>query len=89
MSTGCGRKSRSVRAWRWICGVKPKPKAGNKPLHHFIVHGLDKPGSSATVSIFILFFGIGICAGIDERQAIIPILVILALAAGLILVNKY
>src|SRR4029434_8932349 len=50
VSTGCGRKSRSVRAWRWICGVKPKPKAGNKPLHHFIVHGLDKPGSSATVS---------------------------------------
>jgi len=28
-------------------------------------------------------------AGIDENQAIIPILVILALAAGLILVNKY
>jgi cold-inducible RNA-binding protein len=42
-----------VRALRWICGVKPKPKAGNKPLHHFILHGLDKPGSSATVSIFV------------------------------------
>src|SRR5262249_48895425 len=28
----------------------PTPKAVNKPLHHFIVHGLDKPGSSATVS---------------------------------------
>ena len=41
------------------------------------------------VGIFILFFGVGILAGIDERQAIIPILVILALAAGLILVNKY
>ena len=39
-----------MRALRWICGVKPKPKAGNKPLHHFILHGLDKPGSSATVS---------------------------------------
>src|SRR2546421_7391101 len=50
VSTGCGRKSRSVRAWRWICGVKPKPKAGNTPVQHFIVHGLDKPGSSATVS---------------------------------------
>ena len=50
MSTGCGRKRRSVRALRWICGVKPKPKAGNKPLQHFIVHGLDKPGSFATVS---------------------------------------
>src|SRR3989449_10583322 len=49
VSTGCGRKRRSVRAWRWICGVKPKPKAGNKPLHHFILHELDKPGSSATV----------------------------------------
>src|SRR3989442_5996377 len=56
VSTGCGRKRRSVRAWRWICGVKPKPKAGNKPLHHCIVHGLDKPGSSATVSIPGAFF---------------------------------
>ena len=41
------------------------------------------------VGIFILFFGVGILAGIDERQPIIPILVILSLAAGLILVNKY
>jgi hypothetical protein len=39
-----------VRVLRWICGVKPKLKAVNKPLHHSIVHGLDKPGSSATVS---------------------------------------
>jgi hypothetical protein len=31
--------------------VKPKLKAVNKPLHHCIVHGLDNPGSSATVSI--------------------------------------
>jgi hypothetical protein len=30
--------------------VKPTPKAGNKPWQHCIVHGLDKPGSSATVS---------------------------------------
>src|SRR5438093_12016750 len=50
VSTGCGRKRRSGRVLRWICGVKPKPKAGNKPLQHFIVHGLDKPGNSATVS---------------------------------------
>jgi hypothetical protein len=35
---------------RSICGVKLKPKAVNKPLHYFIVHELDKPGSSATVS---------------------------------------
>ena len=41
------------------------------------------------VGIFILFFGVGTFAGIDESQAIIPILVILSLAAGLILVNKY
>src|SRR5215470_7790210 len=53
VSTGCGRKRRSARVWRWICGVKPKPKAGNKPWQHFIVHGLDKPGSSATVSGFM------------------------------------
>ena len=52
VSTGYGRTSRSVRVLRWICGVKPKPKAVNKLLHHFIVHGLDKPGSSATVSHF-------------------------------------
>src|SRR2546426_10244363 len=50
VSTGCGRTSRSVRVLRWICGVKPKPKAVNKPLPYFIVHELDKPGSSATVS---------------------------------------
>ena len=37
--------------------MKPKPKAGNKPLHHFIVRGLDKPGSSSTVSAIPAFFG--------------------------------
>jgi hypothetical protein len=41
------------------------------------------------VGLFILFFGVGMFAGIDESQKIIPILVILALGAGLILVNKY
>ena len=41
------------------------------------------------VGMFILFFGVGMFAGIDESQRIIPILVILALGAGLILVNKY
>src|SRR4029450_13472943 len=51
VSTGCGRKRRSVRVLRWICGVKPTLKAVNKPLYHSIVHVLDKPGSSATVSI--------------------------------------
>ena len=50
VSTGCGRKRRSVRVLRWICGVKPKPKAVNKPLHHSIVHGLDKPGTSHLLS---------------------------------------
>src|SRR5712664_4041462 len=55
VSTGCGRKRRSVRAWRWICGVKPKPKAVNKPLHRFILHGLYKPGFYTTVSIFPTF----------------------------------
>src|SRR2546426_12286228 len=50
VSTGCGRKSRSVRVLRWICGVKLKPKAVNKPLPYFIVHELDKPGALATVS---------------------------------------
>src|SRR5437588_7747624 len=54
VSTGCGRKSRSVRVLRWICGVKLKPKAVNKPLPYFIVHELDKPGSSATVSDFAI-----------------------------------
>ena len=40
------------------------------------------------VGICILFFGVGIFAGIEERQAIIPILVILALAVGFLLVHK-
>src|SRR5262249_32148323 len=56
VSTGCGRKSRSVRALHWICGVKRKPKAVNKPWHHCIVHGLDKPGVFTTVSDFIKYF---------------------------------
>src|SRR5262245_39104738 len=51
VSTGCGRKCRSARALRWICGVKPTPKAVSKPWHHFIVHGLDKPGGFTTVSV--------------------------------------
>ena len=33
--------------------MKRKPKAVNKPLPYFIVHELDKPGSSATVSKFL------------------------------------
>src|SRR4249919_2161178 len=49
-STVCARKYRSVPAWHWICGVKPKPKAGNKPSPHSIMHGLDKPGVFTTVS---------------------------------------
>src|SRR5215468_7407427 len=56
VSTECGRKPRSVPAWPWICGVKPKPKAGNKPSPHSIVHGLDKPGVFTTVSLIILFY---------------------------------
>src|SRR5262249_25481710 len=55
VSIGCGRKRRSVPVLRWICGVKPTPKAVNTPWHHCIVHGLDKPGSSATVSKRITF----------------------------------
>ena len=35
--------------------MKPKPKAGNKPSPHSIWHGLDKPGSSATVSKMMVF----------------------------------
>src|ERR1051326_6872824 len=54
-SIGCARKRRSVRVLRWICGVKPTPKAVNKPWQHFIVHGLDKPGVFTTVSGFETF----------------------------------
>ena len=50
MSIGCGHQRRAVRVLHGIGGVKPTLKAVNKPLHHSIVHGLDKPGSSATVS---------------------------------------
>src|SRR5215211_6910766 len=55
VSTGCGRKRRSVPAWPWICGVKPTPKAVNKPSPYSIVHGLDKPGVFTTVSKITLF----------------------------------
>src|SRR5207249_163903 len=55
VSTGCGRKRRSVPAWPWICSVKPKPKAVNKPSPHSIVHGLDKPGAFTTVSVLLGF----------------------------------
>src|SRR5215470_15772968 len=51
-STACAHKSRFVPAWRWICGVKPKLKAGNKPSPHSIRPGLDKPGDFTTVSVF-------------------------------------
>jgi hypothetical protein len=40
---------------RWTCGVKPTPKAVNKPSPHFIVHGLGKPGGFTTVSQFMPF----------------------------------
>src|SRR5262252_7080400 len=50
VSTEYGRKHRSVRVLRSICGVKRKPKAANKPWPYFILRELDKPGSSATVS---------------------------------------
>src|SRR5215831_3176897 len=49
-STGYARKRKSVRAWRWTCGVKPTPKAVNKLSPHCIVHGLDKPGVFTTDS---------------------------------------
>src|SRR5262245_58449971 len=55
VSTGCGRKRRSVPAWPWICGVKPTPKAVNKPSPHSIVYGLDKPGVFTTVSNLLAF----------------------------------
>src|SRR5262252_6326390 len=49
-STGYARKNRSVHAWRWTCGAKPKAKAVNKPSPHSIMHELDKPGVFTTVS---------------------------------------
>src|SRR5262249_35822098 len=49
-STACAHKRRFVPAWRWICGVKLKLKAGNKPSPHSIRPGLDNPGDFTTVS---------------------------------------
>jgi hypothetical protein len=43
-STAGARTCRAGHAWRWICGVKPKPKAVTKRSHHSIMLGLDKPG---------------------------------------------
>src|SRR5262249_45473808 len=78
---GCGHKSRSGPAWPWICGVKPTPKAGNKPWHHFILHGLDKRGSSATVSFdgyiaqylgdgVLVYFGYPVAHEDDAQRAV-------------------
>src|SRR5207249_7876481 len=63
VSTGCGRKRRSVPAWPWICGGKPTPKAVNKPSPHSIVHGLDKPGVFTTVSKYVECDRGGSCQG--------------------------
>lgn len=41
------------------------------------------------VGIFILFFGVGRFVGIEGSTDIVPLLVILAFGAGVILVNKY
>ena len=59
------RTQAQIRArLRWICGGKPKLRAGNTPLHHSIVHGLDKPGSSATVP-----FGSRYASELSQRLA--------------------
>src|SRR5262245_33181939 len=50
-SIASARKRKSVRVLRWICGVKPKLKAVNKPSPHSIRPGLDKPGDFTTVSL--------------------------------------
>jgi len=52
-SIACVHKSRFVLAWRWICGVKPKPKVVNKPSRHSIRPELDKPGVFTTVSFLM------------------------------------
>ena len=52
VATGCGCTSRAGRVLRSLGGAQLTPKAGNKPLHSFIVHELEKPGNSATVSLF-------------------------------------
>src|SRR2546426_617331 len=39
-STGYARKPRSVHAWRWTCGEKPKAKGANKPSTPYMKHGL-------------------------------------------------
>jgi len=41
------------------------------------------------VGIFILFFGVGRFVGIEGSTDIVPLLVILAFGAGVILVNTY
>lgn len=41
------------------------------------------------IGFFIVFFGVGTVAGIDESQEVIPVLVILVFAVGLVLANKY
>ena len=38
----------------WICGVKPKSQAVNKPSYHSIMHELGKPGVFTTVSQYLV-----------------------------------
>src|SRR5262249_13481966 len=67
VSIACGRASRAVPGWRWTCGVKPTPKAGNTPLHPCIVHGLDKPGGFTTVSAVARYIqNTGGCQSVEQ-----------------------
>src|SRR5437867_10908973 len=72
VSTGCGRKRSAVPAWPWICGVKPKPKAVNKPSPHSIVHGLDNTGAFTTVSVLAILLAQRVDTLVEVGQPLQP-----------------
>src|SRR4051794_15286797 len=41
-STEYAHKHRSVHAWRWTCGAKPKAKGANKPSTPYMRHVLPE-----------------------------------------------
>src|SRR5215212_8141245 len=64
-STEYAHKHRSVHAWRWTCGAKPKAKGANKPSTPYMRHVLPEatrypcyslPFFQAIVFLFSGFF---------------------------------
>src|SRR6266705_7131081 len=65
-STGYGRKHRSVHAWRWTCGAKPKAKDANKPSTPYMRHVLPEATRYPCYSLKIFDFLLIACYYADS-----------------------